>query len=107
MDNMIFECSYDRPIDRADCYGIFYYKLGAAPFHEMYKFHTISSDIAGTEVIYASWYDEDEDGEMEDTDWFFLDSYEENKVSKDEWLKAIQDYFPLKDVEIEWKKFVE
>ena len=97
--------NYDRPIDMNECHGIFYYKLGAAPYHETYMFYTMSSDIEGTEVIYASWYDEDEDGEMEDTDWFFLDSYEENKVSKDEWLKAIQDYFPLKEVEIEWKKF--
>ena len=99
--------SYDKPIDLEKCHGIMYYRNEGAPFHEMYKFRLISSNIEGTEIINASWYDVDEDGVMDNTDYFFLDGYEEIKVTKDKWLSALRDYLPLKDIEVEWEKYID
>ena len=95
--------SYDLPIATEDFHGIFYYLHGGAPDNERYIITEISPDGVAEEVLYASWYDVDENGSMDETDGFFLDDMQEVNVSKDEWLKAVEKYEALKDVSVDWE----
>ena len=96
--------NYDVPIATEDFHGIFYYKQGAAPYNETYIVTEMSASGEASEVLYASWYDADENDSMDETDDFFLDDMNEVNVSKDEWLKAVEKYEALKEVNVEWEE---
>ena len=96
--------NYDVPIATEDFHGIFYYRRDGAPEYERYIITEISPDGVAEEVLYASWYDADENDSMDETDDFFLDDMNEVNVSKDEWLKAVEKYEALKDVNVEWEE---
>lgn len=95
---------YDIPINNGELSGILYYKIGAAPHHETYAFTTISESGEVEEVIHATWYDGNENDEMDDGDLFFLDVYEDIPVEKDLWLEKTSKYIELKDINVDWKK---
>ena len=93
---------YDLPLNDGTYCGIYYFKTGAAPYSESYIFTTIDTDGQCTEVINATWYDGNENDEMDDDDLYFLDAELETKVTKNEWLDKAGEYQALKDTSIDW-----
>ncbi len=96
---------YDVPLNDGRHVGIYYYKMGAAPYSESYIFTTITPSGDISEVINASWYDGNENGEMDDADLFYLDADMEKEVSKKEWLDKAEEYVLLKETEVDWQDF--
>lgn len=99
-----FGDSIDKPIDKDSWHGIYVYKKGSSPVSETYKFDAVSDKAETSELIFASWYDEDGNGSMDETDRYYLDSREKEPVTKEEWMTAAKDYFDLKDVKVQYKK---
>ena len=98
-------CGYENPVSTSEYQGIFYYRSGGAPDNQVYMFTEISSLGKAEETVYAAWYDINENGNMDDDDWYFLNENEEETVSKEEWLNVTDDYIDMKDMEIEWDVF--
>ena len=94
---------YDVPLNDGEHVGIYYYKMGEAPYSESYIFTTITPSGDISEVLNASWYDGNENGEMDDTDLFYLDEEMEKEVSKKEWLDKAEEYILLKETEANWQ----
>ncbi len=95
---------YDVPLNDGKHVGIYYYKMGAAPYGESYIFTTITPSGDISEVLNASWHDGNENGEMDDADLFYLDEDEEKEVRKKEWLDKAEEYVLLKETEVDWQE---
>ena len=97
-------CTYDMPMDDGDLHGIYYYRPGGAPLNEIFKFAEFDEDGVYAKTTYASWYDANENGEMDENDWFFLDSKEEEEVDMDAWLEVGQQLMDMKDADVDWEE---
>lgn len=97
-------CTYDMPMDDGDLHGIYYYRPGAAPFHENFQFTEFDADGVLDKTTYASWYDANENDEMDEDDWFFLDGEEEEEVDMDDWLEVGQQFLALKDTDVDYEE---
>ena len=97
-------CTYHMPIDDGDLHGIYYYRPGAAPFHENFQFTEFDADGVLDKTTCASWYDANENGEMDEDDWFFLDGEEEEEVDMDDWLEVGQQFLDLKDTDVDYEE---
>ncbi len=97
--------NYDIPLETEMYHGIYYYKQGAAPFSETFKFTQISVDSEVNELIYAAWYDGNENNKMDEDDLYFLESGLKTPVTKDEWLNTAGEYTVLKDINIDWVEY--
>ena len=93
-----------KPIDKGNQHGIYVYQKEKSPAGETIKFDAVSVKAETSELIFASWHDEDGNGTMDETDKYFLDRREEEAVTKEEWVTATKDYVSLKEANIEWKK---
>ena len=89
--------TYDMPIDEDGLTGIFYSRPSAAPTSDTYIFRTISSEGEIISEDFASWYDANENGQMDEEDCFFLDSKEEKEVTMSEWLDKAEKYQKYRD----------
>ena len=93
--DIIFEGSaYDKPIEKMS--GILYYREGAAPYHETYRFTQVEKDGTTIEGATYEWYDGDGDEKMGIEDIYLKDGIEQDKAS---WEQETEVYQKAKNIE--------
>ena len=95
-------CTYDMPISKGNVHGVFYCRPGGAPTHYNYVLSLMDKDFNVKSPQYGSWYDGNENGEMDDEDMFFIDQ-EEKEVSKQDFVDKSKNLLDLQNYSPEWK----
>lgn len=64
---------YEYPVNEDDIIGVLYYRLGDAPKHDTYEFHTFGLLGETGESVSFEGYDNNENGEMDEEDIYLYD----------------------------------
>lgn len=89
--------TYEYPVNEGDLIGVLYYRMGDAPKHETYEFHTFGLLGETGESAGFEWYDSNENEEMDVEDLYLFD---DNETDMGDWLELTRVYRDL-DVENE------
>ncbi|MCR4831858.1 MAG: hypothetical protein K5883_10455 [Pseudobutyrivibrio sp.] len=94
--------TYDEPINNNDLVGVYWYRTGAAPIHDDYKFVSFNNGTVDN-IEYYSWYDENGNGEMDEVDNYSEHYYDEkDTMSMEEWLELAHNYLDYRDYHADW-----
>ncbi|WP_155830768.1 hypothetical protein [Butyrivibrio sp. AE3009] len=99
---MIYDgCGYDVPINTDGLIGVLYAYPGDAPLHDIFRYTEFESGKKTSETV-ASWYDANENREMDAEDWFYLGE-NEKEVTMEEWLAVAGKFYEHRNDDIDWK----
>lgn len=92
----------DEPINNDDLVGVYWYRAGAAPTHDDYKFVSFNNGSVDN-IEYYSWYDENGNDEMDEADNYSEHYYDKKEtMSMEEWLEVTQKYIDYRDYHADW-----
>ncbi|WP_028234242.1 hypothetical protein [Pseudobutyrivibrio sp. MD2005] len=94
--------TYDEPINNEDMVGVYWYRPGAAPTHDDYKFVSFKNGSVDKENYY-SWYDENDNMKMDKTDkYIVIRNDERSEMDMKKWLNMAQIYVDNQDYHADW-----
>lgn len=91
---------YEQPVNEAGVCGVFYHREGAAPTHDSYQFHTFGLLGETSGSVSFEWYDNNENGKMEEEDLYLYDGSE---MKMDEWIEKTERYRNLDVEDMAWE----
>lgn len=93
---------YEYPVNVDGIIGVLYYRLGDAPKHDTYEFHTFGLLGETGESVSFEWNDNNENGEMDEEDMYLYDG---KGIQMEEWLEETEGYRNIDVENMTWENW--